>query len=99
MLGSPPVGQLAEVVRVLRDWQSDDAPLQLHPGDLGWFWRVGPEATATALRTWTRDGRIVAIGLLDEPTLLRLTTAPDTAHDDELARQLADDVSDPQCGV
>jgi ribosomal protein S18 acetylase RimI-like enzyme len=98
-LGSPEVSGLTEVVRVLREWQSDDAPLQLHPGDLGWFWRFGAEATATALRTWTRDGRIVAVGLLDGPTLLRLTTSPDVAHDDEIAHQLADDVGDPLRGV
>ncbi|GAA3795472.1 hypothetical protein GCM10022206_39050 [Streptomyces chiangmaiensis] len=56
--------------------------MQLHPGDLGWFWRFGAEATAAAVRTWSRDGQILAVGLLDGPELLRLTIAPD-AHRDE----------------
>jgi hypothetical protein len=43
--------------------------MQLHPGDVGWFWRFGAEATAAAARTWSRDGRILAVGLLDGPTL------------------------------
>jgi ribosomal protein S18 acetylase RimI-like enzyme len=99
MLGFPEVRELAEVVRALREWQADDAPLQLHPGDVGWFWRVGAEATAAAIRTWSRDGRILAVGLLDEPTVLRLTTAPDAAHADELAQQLVADLTDPERAV
>jgi len=39
--------------------------MQLHPGDLGWFWRFGAEATAAAVRTSSRDGQILAVGLLD----------------------------------
>jgi ribosomal protein S18 acetylase RimI-like enzyme len=73
--------------------------LQLHPGDVGWFWRFGAEATAAAVRTWTRDGGIVAVGLLDGPGLVRLTIAPDGRRDEELARQLADDISTPERGV
>ncbi|GGU62518.1 GNAT family N-acetyltransferase [Lentzea flava] len=81
-----------EAVRALREWQHDDAPFQLHPGDLGWYWRFGEEATAAAVRTWSRDGRILAVGLLDGPELLRLTIAPDARQDEDLARQLAEDV-------
>jgi hypothetical protein len=47
---------LGEAVRVLREWQYDRAPVQLHPGDLGWYWRFGAEATGAAVRTWSRDG-------------------------------------------
>lgn len=72
---------------------------QLHPGDLGWFWRSGAEATAAAVRTWSRDGRILAVGLLDGPGLLRLTIAPDARRDEELARRLVDDVAAPERGV
>lgn len=99
MLGKPPVERLSEVVGVLREWQCDGVSMQLHPGDLGWFWRFGAQATAAAVRTWSRDGRILAVGLLDGPALLRLTTAPDARQDEELARQLAADVSDPEGGV
>ena len=64
-LHQPDAGGLGEVVGALREWQYDGAPMQLHPGDLGWFWRFGAEATAAAVRTWSRDGRILAVGLLD----------------------------------
>ena len=84
---------------MLREWQYDGAPMQLHPGDLGWFWRFGAEATAAAVRTWSRDGRILAVGLLDGPTLLRLTIAPEAQRDEELAQQLVEDVTAPERGV
>ncbi|UOZ05166.1 GNAT family N-acetyltransferase [Amycolatopsis sp. WQ 127309] len=96
---TPGTEGLTEAVAALRRWQSDDAPLQLHPGDLGWNYRFGAAATAAVVRTWTRDGRIVAVGLLDGPGLVRLTIAPDVRHDEELARQLAEDVSTPERDV
>ncbi|MEU5901466.1 GNAT family N-acetyltransferase [Streptomyces venezuelae] len=99
VLNVPGVDGLAEAVAVLREWQYEGAPTQLHPGDLGWFWRSGAEATAAAVRTWSRSGRILAAGLLDGPDLLRLTTAPDVRQDEELARQLVADVTDPARGV
>lgn len=99
MLGNPGVDGLSEAVGELREWQYDGAPMQLHPGDLGWFWQFGAEATAAAVRTWSRDGQILAVGLLDGPTLLRLTLAPDAQQDEELALQLVADVSGPERGV
>jgi ribosomal protein S18 acetylase RimI-like enzyme len=99
VLGKPVVDGLSEAVGVLREWQYDGAPMQLHPGDLGWFWRFGAEATAAAVRTWSRDGRILAVGLLDGPELLRLTMAPDAQRDEELAHQLAADITEPERGV
>jgi ribosomal protein S18 acetylase RimI-like enzyme len=99
VLGTPDVEGLSEAVSVLRDWQHEEAPLQLHPGDLGWFWRFGAEATAAAVRLWSRDGQVVAVGLLDGPDMLRLTTAPAAQRDEELARQLAADITGPQRGV
>ncbi|MFC6706945.1 GNAT family N-acetyltransferase [Flexivirga alba] len=98
-LNTPDVDALFDVTEALRDWQRDDLPLQLHPGDLGWFWRFGAEATAAATRAWTRDGRIVAVGMADEPDLIRMTLAPDLAHDVELAERLATDLSDPTRGI
>ncbi len=73
--------------------------MQLHPGDLGWFWRFGVEVTAAAVRTWSRDGRILAVGLLDGPTLMRMTIAPDAHQDEQLAHQVGADVTDPERGV
>jgi ribosomal protein S18 acetylase RimI-like enzyme len=86
-------------VRVLREWQYDGAPVQLHPGDLGWYWRFGAEATAAAVRTWSRDGQILAVGLLDGPGLLRLAIAPEAGHDEELGRQVVADATRPERGV
>ncbi|MFD5623711.1 GNAT family N-acetyltransferase [Streptomyces yangpuensis] len=97
--GGPGSGGPGGAVRALREWQDDGAPMQLHPGDLGWFWRAGARATAAAVRTWCRDGRILAVGLLDGPGLLRVTTAPDALRDEELARRLAADVTEPARGV
>ncbi|WP_367128609.1 N-acetyltransferase family protein [Saccharothrix sp. HUAS TT1] len=90
---------LDEAARVLRAWQHDDAPMQLHPGDLGWFRRFGEEAATAAVRTWGRDGRVLAVGLLDGPRLLRLTMAPDARRDAELARRLVEDITEPERGV
>ena len=99
MLGKPGVDGLSEALGALREWQYDGAPMQLHPGDLGWFWRFGAEETAAAVRTWSRDGQILAVGLLDGPTLLRLTLAPDAQRDEELVQQLVEDVTEPERGV
>jgi GNAT superfamily N-acetyltransferase len=99
VLGQPGIDGLSEAVGVLREWQYEGAPMQLHPGDLGWFWRFGAMATSAAVRTWSRDGQILAIGLLDGPDLLRMTTAPDAQQDAELARQIVADLNQPQRGV
>ncbi|MER5424202.1 GNAT family N-acetyltransferase [Streptosporangium roseum] len=99
VLGEPGADGLREVAGVLREWQYDGAPMQLHPGDLGWFWRFGAEATAAAVRTWSRDGQILAVGLLDGPGLLRLTIAPEAQREEELAQQLVEDMTEPERGV
>jgi GNAT superfamily N-acetyltransferase len=90
---------LDEAVQALREWQREGEPFQLHPGDVGWFWRFGAEQTAAAVRVWRRDGQVLAVGLLDSPDLLRLTIAPDARQDEELARQLVADIADPARAV
>jgi ribosomal protein S18 acetylase RimI-like enzyme len=95
----PAVGGLGMVAARLAEWQVDDGAVQLHPGDLGWFWRFGAERTAAAVRTWSRDGEILAVGLLDEPDMLRLALAPGAHDDDELAEQIVADSADPERGV
>ncbi len=99
VLSTPDDAALSGAVGVLREWQSEGVPMQLHPGDLGWHWSFGTETTAAAVRLWSRDGRIVAVGLLDDPTLLRLTMAPDAHQDEELAQQLVADLTEPRRGV
>jgi GNAT superfamily N-acetyltransferase len=99
VLGTPGIDGLAGLAGTLGEWQADGPVLQLHPGDLGWFWRFGTERTAEAVRVWERDGEVLAIGMLDEPDLLRLAIAPGAVQDDELAEQLAADLVDPARGV
>ena len=98
-LDTPGVEGLVEAVHEMRRWPQDGMPVQLHPGDLGWNWSHGAEVTAATVRTWRRDGRLVAIGLLDEPRVLRMAIAPEWGDDDELAQQLLADVSQPRRGV
>ncbi|MGW6278125.1 GNAT family N-acetyltransferase [Kribbella sp. NPDC055071] len=98
-LTTPEVEGLGEAVGALREWQREGGPIQLHPGDLGWFWRFGAEVTAAATRIWRRDGEIVAVGLLDDPELLRIAIAPDAVQDEELAERLVADASAPEAGV
>ncbi|MEU1433075.1 GNAT family N-acetyltransferase [Streptomyces sp. NPDC005786] len=98
-LSTPGVGQLDEAVGAVREWQREAAPMQLHSGDLGWNYRFGTDETAAAVRTWSRDGRILAVGMLDSPTVLRMTVAPDALRDEELARRLAEDMILPERGV
>ncbi|HXL93931.1 MAG TPA: GNAT family N-acetyltransferase [Streptosporangiaceae bacterium] len=98
-LGTPGVGELDEAVAAVREWQHEAAPMQLHSGDLGWNYRFGTEETAAVIRTWNRDGRILAVGMLDSPTVLRMTVSPDAFRDEELARRLAEDMILPERGV
>ncbi|HEX7104372.1 MAG TPA: GNAT family N-acetyltransferase [Acidothermaceae bacterium] len=98
-LEAPGVDQLRSAVAALAAWQRDGGPMQLHPGDLGWFWRFGEEQTAAAVRTWRRDGQVVAVGLLDSADVLRLAIAPQLQRDAEVAQRLVDDLSTPQRGV
>lgn len=62
-------------------------------------WALGAERLAAAVRTWSVGGRIIAVGYLDAPDLLRLTTAPDLRQDGDLARRLLADLGDPERGV
>lgn len=99
VLAQPKIDELREIADVLRDWQRHQAAWQLHPGDLGWYWRFGAQATAAAVRTWRRDGRVLAVGLQDGPNLVRITTAPHARRDEDLARQLCADLTEPDRGV
>lgn len=95
----PTVHDLEHVARVLGGWQRDEGPLHLHPGDLGWNSRKGAAATAAALRIWSAGNQVLAVGLLDGPQLLRIAINPHQGRAEQLARQLAIDVDDPQRGV
>ncbi len=92
------VDRLRETVSVLSEWQHERA-VQLHPGDVGWKWRFGRAATTATLRTWSNDGQVLAIGMLDAPRLLRLAIRPESRDDGELAGQMVSDISEPGRGV
>lgn len=99
LLSTPDRHALTGTVDVLRSWQSDRAPMQLHPGDLGWYERHGTQRAATAVRTWSRDGHVVAVALRDGPRLARLTLAPELHADEAVAVAVATDLDDPGRGV
>lgn len=99
LLSTPRADELTEVMSTLASWQREGAPLQLHPGDIGWHLRLGVDAAAAAVRTWSRNGEILAIGMLDGPELLRLAIAPHAQRDEDLADVLAQDLGDQGSGV
>lgn len=99
VLSTPTTAETREAMAALREWQRDEAPMQLHPGDIGWNYRFGTAETAAVVRTWSRDGRILAVGMLDTPTLVRMTVAPDAFQDEDLARRVLEDLSLPERGV
>src|SRR5690606_603536 len=98
-LATPELEQLREAVRQLASWQRTGAPLQRHPGDGGWFWRLGARRAADAVRTCHAAGRLAAIGLLDGADQLRVTTAPELRADARLADAMAADIVHPERGV
>lgn len=98
-LDTPKVDELDDVVGTLRSWQREDGPVQLHPGDLGWQWRFGAKVLAAAVRTWSRGGEILAVGFLDSPDVLRMTVAPEVWWEEEFARAVVADLSEPDRGV
>jgi GNAT superfamily N-acetyltransferase len=98
-LSKPGLDELSETIQTLREWQNDGDVVQLHPGDLGWYERFGPDDTIDAIRRWSRDGRVIAIGLLDGSDLLRLAIDPQAQGDEELAQQMALDITQPERGV
>jgi ribosomal protein S18 acetylase RimI-like enzyme len=99
LLNTPDAGDLEAVVRALAEWRREGSPMQLHPGDVGYYWQFGPEKTAASLRTWSREGRILGVGLIDGPDLVRMAVEPESQKDEELARQMAEDVTRPERGV
>jgi GNAT superfamily N-acetyltransferase len=98
-LQTPRLEELGEVVEALSEWQHDGAPVQLHPGDIGWYWRFGASAVARSLRVWRQGGDIVAIGLLDSSPLIRMAVVPMANDDEGVADNLVSDLSDPGQGV
>lgn len=98
-LETPTADSLDEAAEALASWQEEGAPVQLHPGDLGWNWKLGTENLAGAVRVWRRDGQIMAVGLVEDANLVRMGVAPIVDRDDTFAARLLADLSDPARGV
>jgi ribosomal protein S18 acetylase RimI-like enzyme len=99
VMSTPDVEGLSDVLRGLREWQHDEAPVQLHPGDLGWDWRFGAEAVARAVRTWRREDQILAVGFVDSPGLMRMAVAPEVQADVALAEAMLADLNEQARGL
>jgi len=93
------VASLTEVVEAVASWQQEDAPVQLHPGDLGWNWSLGARELAAAVRIWRSGEQIVAVGLVDGVGLIRMGISPSLDRDESFAARLLADLSDPAQGV
>ncbi|GEK79379.1 GNAT family N-acetyltransferase [Agrococcus baldri] len=98
-LSVPDLDGVRAATAALASWQRSGEALQLHPGDIGWFWRLGGARVSDAVRTWRADGAIAAVGLLDGADVLRVTTAPALRQDAALAAAMAEDISLPERGV
>ncbi|MFJ5696608.1 GNAT family N-acetyltransferase [Arthrobacter sp. NPDC093139] len=96
---TPDVNELNQILRVLKQWQYDDGPLHLHPGDLGWYSLRGAAATAAATRVWSYGDTALAIALVDGPQLLRFAMDPARHQDESLAIRIVADVGEPATGV
>ena len=93
MLITPSVESLAAIVAEMRTWSFDADKASLHVGDVGWNQQFGAPALASALRLWRLGDRLAAVGLLDEPELLRLAVAPELQHDEDFIHQLVGDLT------
>ncbi|MFD1835492.1 GNAT family N-acetyltransferase [Brachybacterium rhamnosum] len=95
MLTLDPVAPAAldDVLARLAAWQREELPVPLHPRDLAWALRRGEQQLTAALRTWSRDREVLAVGFLDGPDVLRLGIDPAAAEDEELAARLRDDLA------
>lgn len=94
-LETPGPDQLVELAEELARWQQIPWTGQLHPGDLGWHSSVGADRSARDLRVWRNGARVVALGMLDGPGLIRLAIAPDCTADTSLAEAMAHDLENP----
>lgn len=90
---------LPEVIDAVSSWQ-DGQSGQVHPGDLGWNSAFSAPSLADDLRLWRRDGRLVAIGMVDsDSAMIRMSIDPQVDEDEGIAAQVLDDLSDADRGV
>lgn len=95
---APDVALLLSALEAMIAWPRADDGVALHPGDLAWAWQRGADRLAAHTRYWERNGRVVALGMLDGPEVFRLGMDPTFTQDPLLAQEIADDLSDPLSG-
>jgi ribosomal protein S18 acetylase RimI-like enzyme len=85
---------VAELIGALAAWEAPGghAPV-LHVGDVGWHLRGDDDALMGTIRSWWRDGRLVAAALVEGPTA-RPRIAPGCLHDVEVCRALAEAIDE-----
>jgi ribosomal protein S18 acetylase RimI-like enzyme len=78
-------------IDALMSWEAPGCyPTGLHAGDVGWQLRMDDDVVERSLIV-VRDGAdVVAVAILDQPSLLRPAVRPDRVHDLQLASVLAD---------
>lgn len=91
---TPTTTDLPDIIDTVASWQREGLPIQVHPGDLGWYQRFGAEALASALRVWTVGDEPAAVGFLDESELIRMAISPDHADDRALAEAILADLNE-----
>lgn len=93
-------GMVEGIIDAVSSWQYDGAPVQVHPGDIGWNTRSSAADLADELRVWQRDGALVAVGMTDVAgDIIRMAIAPAVTEDDDFAAHLVADLSDPTRGL
>lgn len=88
----PSADDLPGIIDTVASWQREGLPIQVHPGDLGWYQRFGAVALASALRVWTHDGEVAVVGFLDESELIRMTISPEHDEDATIAEAVVVDI-------
>ena len=88
---TPTTTDLPDIIDTVASWQREGLPVQVHPGDLGWYQRFGADALASALRVWTVGDEAAAVGFLDESELIRMAISPDHSDDQALAEAILAD--------
>lgn len=90
---TPTATDLPDVIDTVASWQREGLPVQVHPGDLGWYQRFGADALASALRVWTVGDEPAAVGFLDESEIIRMAISPDHTDDGVLAEVILADLN------
>ena len=102
-LSVPGTDDLTPIGHTLREWQSDADPVQLHPGDVGWYWRFGELARRLVADLTTPEHGVLPHGEVNveappDALVKDLLTAGGWADDEPfvpLQRDLAGPVEDP----